>query len=85
MKRLFLVVEDSIIWAAFPRRAMALQFAAREFGVESPTQIVPLAVYVTLEQAPTTHRGRLKAAAIWYAAYGLEITPSRAGEDCSTK
>lgn len=65
MKRLFLVVEDSIIWAAFPRRAMALQFSIREFGADPPVQIVALPVYETLEKAPTTIGDSLKPAASW--------------------
>jgi len=68
MKHVYLVAEDSIIWAAFPHRRMALAFKRREFGVCQPDGCVPvnivrLPVYQTLEEAPTTKGDTLKPAA----------------------
>lgn len=69
MKKLYLVVEGEIIWAAFPDRKMAVKFKRREFGDALPDGCVPvnivrLPVYQTLEEAPTTSGNTLKAAAI---------------------
>ena len=67
MRKLYLVVEGCIIWAAFPKRKMAVEFRQREFATDSwaGLRIVPLPVYQTLEEAPTTVGDDLQEAAAW--------------------
>jgi hypothetical protein len=62
-KKLYLVVEGSIIWAAFPKSEMATAFKRREFGTSKSgdVRIIRLPIYQTLEEAPTT-KGRRWAA-----------------------
>lgn len=66
-QNLYLVVEGSIIWAAFPERKMARDFRRREFPnlTKFDIRIIPLPVYQTLEEAPTTVGNYLKHAAAW--------------------
>lgn len=67
MKKLYLVVEDCIIWAAFPKRKMAVEFRKREFATDSwaGLHIVQLPIYQSVQEAPTTVGDNLKEAVSW--------------------
>jgi hypothetical protein len=61
----WIVVEDTIIWAAFSTEEHAAAFASREFSREDPVHVVEVRVYDSVAEAPTTDGEDLQEAAAW--------------------
>jgi hypothetical protein len=62
MDFLWLVHEDTIIWAAFTRHKDALAFRKREFTEGYVPSVSRLPIYQSLADAPASQGGLLKEA-----------------------
>jgi hypothetical protein len=61
----WIVVEDTVIWAAFTSHDAAVNFRVREFAEEAPVCVLEVKVYRYLSEAPTTIDDDLQEAAAW--------------------